>query len=604
MSLLKYTNYLGTLATGLLGVGPPTLENVGQYEAVITFCAYISRLNYDLMPRKILEAYKYLNYSPIIFNTVVGFLTRMNLTPLVPLEGLIKDTTPIAGCFIYDQPDDLPLSVTLFDYSVKGASLIFPGEKVIVVGFRGTLSFKTLGKDFNMLTKPLSNIFSDLPSVSTGVGKAHGGFINGLANVLKDIIDTLDRLLAANPDVARIIITGHSLGGGYAHLCGMGLANMKRNGKKFPPLHIISFGAPKAFSESGRDMFNILLTEGHVTLDRIVNSPVTPDPLLLSMNVIPGLPVQLYQPGFTLLTTEKYLGAKTPRSRYVANTRKAAGHNSKQAWFSPSRITGRNYNPLPSYPEFFSKFKDGILEPSFTSDNYKELIGTSINGTVYTTLGKSASLARSIVQRLLKLDASQLAAIGQAAKEAEKVTAEEIKVQATEELKDPLIVENMKEAKNVEENVPAPAPAPAPQAGAKPQPQLGGAWFTSGTNATKAIQTYKTKTLEYFPNEVVYTCSAITSPIFPPVQCHLGYMGVGWLGVGSAIIPWRARVFLRKAVIYYINGSWNYVSDKTPLFTQLFPATNVTAIKANANGLSATSARKRKTRKTRKTRKL
>ena len=153
MTSLKYTNYLGSLATGFLGVGPPTLENVGQYEAVITFCAYISRLNYDLMPRKILEAYKYLNYSPIIFNTVVGFLTRMNLTPLIPLEGLIKDTTPIAGCFIYDQPDDLPLSVTLFDYRAQGASLIFPGEKIIVIGFRGTLSMKTVAKDLNMVTK-------------------------------------------------------------------------------------------------------------------------------------------------------------------------------------------------------------------------------------------------------------------------------------------------------------------------------------------------------------------------------------------------------------------------------------------------------------------
>jgi len=367
MSSLKYTNYLGTLAKGLLGVGTPTLDMVGRYEAVITFCAYISRLNYDLKPRKILEAYKYLNYSPIIFNTVLGLLTRMNLAPLIPIENLITKQTPIAGCFIYDQPDDLPLSVTLFDYSAKDASEIFPGEKIIVVGFRGTLSMKTVGKDLNMVTKPLSTIFTDLPPVSTGEGKAHGGFINGIATVLKDIVGTVDKLLAANPDVSRIIITGHSLGGGYAHICGMGLANMKRNGKKFPPINIISFGAPKAFSESGRDMFNILLTEGHVTLDRIVNSPVTPDPLLLSMNVIPSIPIQLYHPGYSLMTSEKYMGTKTPRSRYVANTRKAAGLDRKQAWFSLSKITGRNYNPLPYYPEFFSKFKDSIVEPKFTS---------------------------------------------------------------------------------------------------------------------------------------------------------------------------------------------------------------------------------------------
>ena len=560
MSSLKYTNYLGELSK------TPTLDQVGQWEAVITFCTYISRLNYDLKPNKILEAYKFLNFSPIIFNTVLGLLTRMKLDEHLPETQLVGQ--PISGYFIYDKQDDLPMSITLFDYS-KGESKIFPNEKVIVVGFRGTLSFKTVLKDLRMSTLPLSKIFENLPQVTTGEGKAHGGFVKGIRNIFTDTVRVIDKILEKHT-VSRIIVTGHSLGGGYAHICGMGLANMKRNGKAYPKINIISFGAPKAFSESGRDMFNSLLMDGYMTLDRIVNSAYGADPGLVKTDMIPAIPHQLYHPGFSLLTKEKYIG-KLTRSPRIGNTRKAAGLERKQSLLS--RVTASNYNPLPYYKEYFNKFKDSEY-PGFTDKDYKELINSSVNGTVYTGITESARNAKKVVQQILGLTPEQLSNLGKEAAAAEGAATKVEAASAAAEA-------NSREVKEVisEESTAADAAAAAAAAPArKTRKQSGGLFgfgskITAATNPTNPTNpttlTYKDLTLGYQPNEVIYTCSLITTPIPPPVQCHLGYMGVGWLGVGSAIIPLRGRGYDRYAIIYNINGRMVFVSDQTELYSSL-----------------------------------
>ena len=50
-------------------------------------------------------------------------------------------------------------------------------------------------------------------------------------------------------------------------------------------------------------------------------------------------------------------------------------------------------------------------------------------------------------------------------------------------------------------------------------------------------------------------------------------MGVGWLGVGSAIIPGRSREYNRYAIMYHINGKWLYVSDNDPMYSQIYNKT-------------------------------
>jgi hypothetical protein len=586
MSSLKFTNLLGDL-----GSRPPTLADVGRWEAAITFCAYISRLNYDAKPRKILESYKYLNFSPIIFNTILGYLKTMNLKDVY--TDPIPDNSPIYGKFIYDKANDMPLSVTLFDYS-KGGSKIFQ-EKIIVIGFRGTLSLQTVIKDLNMVTTPLSEIFGDLPQVSSGVGKAHAGFMNGIKSTQRDIVECVNELLKIH-NVSRIFVTGHSLGGGYANICGLGLANMKRNGAPLPKIHVITFGGPKTFSESGRDIFNTLLAGGYMTFDRIVNSSYGPDPALLRTNVIPAIPHHLYHPGFSLTTREKYSLTKGTRSRHIGNTRSRAGLVRKQSWVT--KRLAFNYNPLPYYPEYFNNFFDSDINPDFTSKDYKALINTSANGTVYTAIGESSQQAKMVIMKLLNITGQELAAMNKEAIEDQAQATSEV---VAEEGSTPDVIKELKEVSEEESHAAnvSGAPVSYQEDAQAPGPVKGGAWrpwAKVSPNDSPKPPKYVNITKGYYPNEIVYTCSAITTPI-PPipllhmVQCHLGYMGVGWLGVGSAII--RGRGYYRFATMYRINNIWRYTKDTKDYSLNGSPMPAALALPANA-GLGG---RARKTRK-------
>lgn len=594
MSSLKYTNYLGEI----LEKEGNTLDSVGKWEAAITFSVYISRLNYEFSVYKILQAYKYLNYTPIIFNTALGLLSKMDLKAAQALIPAPKADDQIRGYFIYDKEDDMPLSVTLFDYS-KGGSKIFPGEKIIVIGFRGTLSLKSTLKDLNALTSPLSQVFKDLPTVSSGEGKAHRGFMNGMAQTFDDIVNVVDRLLLENPDVSRILITGHSLGGAYANLCGLGFANMKRNGKVYPKINIISIAAPKTFSESGRDVFNTLLSSKYMTLDRVVNNPYMPDPLLFSMDIIPAMPPNLYHPGFSLTTAERYSKKPSQEGRlvHVANTRKQAGLERKQAWYSLSKAVARNYNPLPYYPEFFSKFYDSQVDPAFTYRSYKELINSSVVGTVYTGITGPSKVARGIVQKLLGLSSAD---IEQLSKSAEATSADDTKKLEAQEKADAVEIKEGTNAARAEEKK-------AEQA-VPPGSSLEGGGLFSGSKVSSSASAhanakpvkYSNATRAYYPNEVVYTCSAITTPVPQPLRCHLGYLGVGWLGLGKALVPGTKRTFNRYAILYVVDGKWTLVSDMDDNYSK-YPSltSNILRKISVPASSSASAAAARKTRKIR-----
>ena len=123
-------------------------ETLGKYEATLTFCCYIARLNYENRARKTLKAYDLLEYSPLVFNTGLSYLTYSKSTD-DKIEKNLGKKMP-SGFLLYDAKHDTPLSITVFDYTKK-PSLLFGNEKVIVVSFRGTLSIQSALKDLYII---------------------------------------------------------------------------------------------------------------------------------------------------------------------------------------------------------------------------------------------------------------------------------------------------------------------------------------------------------------------------------------------------------------------------------------------------------------------
>ena len=605
--LAKFTTYLGTLVTPTLDGRQmntkklqinPLIEKeiLGKYEATLTFCCYIARLNYENRPRKALKAYNLLDYSPLVFNKGLSALTYSKSTD----TKIEPDTTKAAsGFLLYDSKQDTPLSITLFDYS-KRPSNIFGNQKIIVVSFRGTLSIQTALKDLNAIYSSLFNLFGkDLFSEEAAIlekrGKslvnpfgAHRGFVNGLENVYSKIIDKLTILLTANPDVSRIFVTGHSLGGAFASIMGLGLAQHKK--KKHPALqtpaiHVITFGAPKTFTDYARNVFNGLLLDGYMTLDRVANRPRFPDPTMMSYDPIPLVPPNLDHPGFMILKPEIKTQSRTGRTKHIAELRdELAGIQAKKSMLTS--LTSRNYNALPDYLEFFKMFKDTEVDSSFTVDEYKSLIETTVTGTVRTSMG-SAKKVIDIVKRILGLNDNE---IEEAAATAETAVKDEVAGLKAVTLPPQLGKEEAETAALVEgeyaavgEQEPqsgglfgfgktpvAASPVAASPVAASPvaaSPVAASPMANTTNAAKKNTAMYKELTVKTQPNHVVYSCSQITGAGIPGIGCHLGYMGVSFVGgglnAGSGTVVGQ-RDYKEEATLYCSNGNWTYVPTMTP----------------------------------------
>ena len=242
-NLPHYTNYLGYIAsknnnplhlakmrTDTLTIENPISKDImGQYEATITYCCYHSRLMYENRPRKIITIYNFLNFSPLVFNKALSVVTFSDYKDVLLLKSKGKlvetNTKEPSGFLIYDKQDDLPVSVTMFDYT-KTPSKIFPNEKIIVIAFRGSLSLQNIFKDGNAVTETLFNVYPEglFSDVKTYVDNhpelrksyvnisglinpfgAHRGFVSGMKNVYNIITEKLFFLLKTHPDVSRIL---------------------------------------------------------------------------------------------------------------------------------------------------------------------------------------------------------------------------------------------------------------------------------------------------------------------------------------------------------------------------------------------------------------
>ena len=556
--LAEFTTYLGYLVNSIehkklngqpllkktLQITSPIAKDlVGRYEATITECCYFSRLNYENRGRKVIKMFSILDYSPLVFNKALSYLTfsksnddRIEKSP----EGKVP-----SGYLLYDGVHDTPLSLSINNIL---------GEKCLVVSFRGTISMRTVLKDLNMVFKNLFELFgNDLfaeefkevqergKAIVNPFG-AHRGFVTGLINIYPIIIQRMKTLLEAHSDIKRVFITGHSLGGAYANIFGLAIAQMRKKSLlTMPDLHVITFGAPKTFTSYARNVFNKLLLEKHMTFDRITNRPRFPDPTMMTYDPIPLIPTHMDHPGFSILNPEIKTQSRTGRTKHVSELRnELSGIKSKAGFFS--KLISRNYNPLPDYPEFFKNFKDSSL---ITADEYSKLLNTTPGGTIRIGMGPAGKLI-DLIKTLFN------------------ATPQEI--QEVEKIVDKEMAKEVNELKEAPVEVPQEAVADVKAINAMVDKAYSNAGEPTVTDVKQGgsanSNTYKKQTVLEQPNHLVYSCSQITAPV-PLAGCHLGYMGIGWMGAGinagSGTPGWRG--YDKEAVLYETNGNWTFVSD-------------------------------------------
>jgi hypothetical protein len=208
--------------------------------------------------------YNILDYSPLVFNKALSYLTySKSKDEKIEVNPAAKK---VSGYLLYDPLQDTPVSITIKTVL---------GEKMLFVSFRGTISIRTLLKDLNISYRNLFDLYgndlfseeySNVQSRGTALVNpfgAHNGFVSGLINIYPILIKRILGLLTENTDIKRVFVTGHSLGGAYANLFGMAVGQMKKKGVPIPDLHIVTFGAPKTFTNVKTESKLIAITRRH-----------------------------------------------------------------------------------------------------------------------------------------------------------------------------------------------------------------------------------------------------------------------------------------------------------------------------------------------------
>jgi len=538
-------------------IGP---KIVGQYEAILTVLSYFTRLNYEKGPRLVTTMFKFLNYSPIVFNTALSYAKYATL----PETNETDTTTTVPnGYMLYVKHQDNRASIT-----VHNDLNMFPKETVMIISFKGTLSPWSMLKDLNASYRKLTDLygpdlFKEVAETATerqGLSPvnpfgAHAGFVSGMMGYRSGVVDStgmyglviklVNFLLEQTPSIKRILVTGHSLGGAFASLMGLGLAQMKKKMGSFPnqTLHLVTFGCPKLASDYTRNVFNALLLENCITLDRVTTAPRYNLGISVS-DPVPLVPPHMDHIGFMVLKMETMTQSRTGRTKHVRELRdELAGIKAQQNLLST--LVSRNYSPLPYYKEFFQWFLD-TKNVGITEADYKGMIESTPNGTIRLGSTERAKKVRTFVLNTLGI--TEAAATDASVKEA--AAAKTVGQEAATHMNDMVEIQKIEKT---EEN-------PGPSGQNTAVVVVGGQRTMRGGGPNTAR--YKADTVLYQPNHVVYSCSQITSgaPPVPVMGCHLGYMGVS--GVGTlATNVFKGKAFNGYVELFHRPTGWTYRLD-------------------------------------------
>lgn len=142
----------------------------------------------------------------------------------------------------------------------------------VVVAFRGSSSLRDWITNAQFLTTALL----DVSNGAVCVRRVHSGFLAAFESVAVDLTRAVREALQENPD-ARLHITGHSLGGALALLCGLEFSN-----QGLQPDSVVTFGAPRVGNKAFARMFNKIVG------DHTINVVNEGDPVPLLPTLLMG----------------------------------------------------------------------------------------------------------------------------------------------------------------------------------------------------------------------------------------------------------------------------------------------------------------------------
>ena len=569
-------------------VDKETMKVLGMYEARLTQAAYFSRLAYT-NNQVILGTLHSINTNPLVFNTALSIVdalykqkklpTKVSLQPFMGIGKMLKNN------------HEEPCHMQLIDYSNMTTGCPYPGKKVLYITFRGTNNLKAAITDAKVAWRKLQDAF-ETPAMFGASGTkvfaqefgqkrsganfsgvnpfgGHRGFISNVRHVLDKVCSEIESTFAP-AGFDTIVVTGHSLGGANASLAAMLLGGFKRhfvtnginNVFASATLHCITFGAPALFTAYSRDVFNKMLIDGHLTLDRVTNRVrYMSEPGLVpgaKMDLVPYIAAFFFSPGFSIGHGEFYPVARTGRSKDITEVRKLfTGMRRDKSWFG-----GQKFNEIPTYPEFLECF-DPLL-----ADVYGKLILKNSFGTVYQRFNPAENTRVDLfVKKGLNIPATTVVVVEQPTQDPTEVTeiaevaavTQEAVAVATEDDKAP--AEDPVQANGPKPpqaggawslfGTPAPAPAPtptpttntspAPTTNTSPAPTPAPAPTTNTIpltqSQTPSDEGFKQLAKQYGSNQVVYRPQLNIASL----SAHLAYMGISYMGVLR-----HAGIFLKR----------------------------------------------------------
>jgi hypothetical protein len=191
--------------------------------------------------------------------------------PMLCMETVIKLSYWCRLAYTFSEPRDdglFKIDVALKQYNLTDYKIIrnarvdtkaivawgLPGTKTILIAFKGTSSRINIKADLNYfpVTQPPTRFYQAGKGVATRYLKnlvsVHRGFWNSFItdNYNKEVIDTLEEACSkavVAPENARVLFTGHSLGGALATLAAQAWVQKYPTAGQF--CQVVTFGSPR-----------------------------------------------------------------------------------------------------------------------------------------------------------------------------------------------------------------------------------------------------------------------------------------------------------------------------------------------------------------------